>query len=1002
MRREVAPQQINTAGDAATLLAVQNGDLHVHQRIGTHFIDELSYGAVAVAANELPSRLLNAGNRVVDFTGRRQELADLSAWRDGEAAMAVRLVHGGAGQGKTRLAHRFAELAHAGGWITVRARHSRDAVVQPVEVAAGTALVAQKPLLVLVDYAERWPLSDLLALLLDRRLHTGRALRVLLLARPLGTWWDALTHRLSETLGVHADSTELAPAQTGSPEVFEVARRCFARVLGIPVPAHPAPQVEGSFLTVHMAALAHVLAVRHGEEPPTDPAQLSAYLLSRERNHWQSMYDNDRRVESPPPVLGRAVYVAALIRSLDYASALPVLKAVAVVDGVSDAGRVLEDHAMCYPPHDPDTVLEPLYPDRLAEDFVALQTPGHDVEGFRADPWAKGALGALLAHDARSAATALPMLVEAARRWPHLATNQLVPVLRERPELAVRAGSAALSAIAGAPAMPLDVLAAIESAFPPEPPADLHAGIAAVTERLARELAGSTNDPVRVGALALKLGWRLVESGRIRDGIDLLAEAVAIARRLGVESGAAHAAQLEVALRSLGRACIRAGDWVRATDTLGEAVGLWNDSGTGMTPPAEDVAACLADLSLALWRQGRDTASLSTRHRAIAQLRRLVLIDGRHRLTLIRVLVQQAEQLRRADRLQGALAAVDEALALLQAMADSAGEGLEVDFAAVLLGRAKTLHSFGLLPEAAFAASSAVAVFQRLAGVNVYYDTDLAHAHQAHADVLAAQSQWRKALDAQAEALAIHRRLARTSAERHELDLIQTLIKFARLCRDAGMQSEPALRSLAEAIKRAHAPRFQKARDRIVQAACAIGADILDADGRHAEADAMRGRAGRPAEWPSRPSPPGTRPDRDEELRIAEWVVRVTPREARAYLEVLPVQEIAHVLVVIDPQVGWFDHMFLNFDPARQVAILRCIVRDDALPDNHGMTECLVRRFESADDEELVLILSEATPANGAAILDHVQKSGVRSATRRMAHARIRSTLRRLGPRLRP
>ncbi|GAB2621965.1 hypothetical protein Aab01nite_77000 [Paractinoplanes abujensis] len=985
MRREVAPQQINTAGEAATLLAVQNGDLHIHQRIGTHFIDELSFGAVAVPDGEMPSRLLNAGNRVVDFTGRTRELADLAAWLEGGAAMAVRLLHGGAGQGKTRLAHRFAELAHGAGWITVRARHSRDAVVQPVEVAAGTALVAQKPLLVLVDYAERWPLSDLLALLLDRRLHTGRALRVLLLARPLGNWWDLLTYRLSDTLGVHADSLELAPAQVGAAEVFEVARRCFARALDVAVPGHPVPAVEGSFLTVHMAALAHVLAVRHGEEPPTDPAQLSAYLLSRERHHWQSMYDNDRRVESPPPVMGRAVYVAALIRSLDYASALPVLRALAVVDGVGDAGRLLEDHAMCYPPLDPDTVLEPLYPDRLAEDFVALQTPGHDIGGFRPDPWAKGALGELLAHDARSAATALPMLVEAARRWPHLATSQLVPVLRERPELAVRAGSAALSAIAGAPAMPLDVLAAIESAFPPEPPADLHAGIAAITERLARELAGHTDDPVRAGALAVKLGWRLCESGRVRDGINLLHEAVGLARR-----PPARVAQRELALRSLGRACTRVKDWAGAADALGEAVELWDD---GCTPAAEDIAGCLADLSLALWNQGRGTSSLSIRHRAIAQLRRLVAVDGRHRLTLIRVLVQQAEQLRRGDRRPDALEALTEALDLLQAVAGNAGAGLERDFAATLLGRAMTEHSLRHDQEAAFAVASAVAVYRRLAAVNVCYDKELAQALQTEAQILADQMRWREAFAAQAETIAIHRRLIRISAERHERDLVQALIKFARFSLRSGMHTQDALAALDEVIERARASRFDSVRDRLILTARTLGAEILDVAGSQTEANAMRGQRRRPDPAPPRPPSPQASID---VAQTARSLISKPPYTARFRLEKLSPDEAAAVIVAMRPQLDWFELMFSGFYPDQRLAIVRCLVEDNKLLDNTVVVGYMARLIRDAEVGNLVRILRWATPEVAAVVVDFISRPKTYEPVYR-AEIRTREVLRRLG-----
>lgn len=287
MSDDASARQLNLARDNAAVYAVQDGDLHIHQRIGTHHIDEMSFQPGPPVADDQPSRLLNAGNQVVDFTGREREIEGLAAWRDGPAGVAVRLVHGGAGQGKTRLAHRFAELSRAAGWITLRARHSRDVAVHPIEVGQADALAAYGRVLVLVDYAERWPLSDLLALLLDRRLHGGPTLRVLLLARPLGNWWHALTHRLSEALGVHADREELSPlgaTDDDSRHVYRVASACFARVLGARDPGLAPPEIQGSVLTIHMAALAGILATRQGDDPPTDPDHLSAYLLARERS----------------------------------------------------------------------------------------------------------------------------------------------------------------------------------------------------------------------------------------------------------------------------------------------------------------------------------------------------------------------------------------------------------------------------------------------------------------------------------------------------------------------------------------------------------------------------------------------------------------------------------------------------------------------------------------------------------------------------------------------
>ncbi|GID32841.1 hypothetical protein [Paractinoplanes brasiliensis] len=565
-------------------------------------------------------------------------------------------------------------------------------------------------------------------------------------------------------------------------------------------------------------------------------------------------------------------------------------------------------------------------------------------------------------------------------------------MLRDRPELAVRAGSAALSAIAAAPAMPLDVLAAIESAFPQEPTADLHAGIAAITERLARELAGHADDPVRAGALALKLGWRLFESGRVRDGLALLTEAVAIARR-----PPAQAAQLELALRSLGRACTRAKDWATAADALGQAAELWNDR---CTPPAEDVAACLADLSLALWNQGRDTSSLSTRHRAIAQLRRLVVVDGRYRLTLIRVLVQQAEQLRRGDRRRDALEALDEALGLLQAVAGNAGAGLELDFAAALLGRAMTLHSLRQHQEASFAASGAVAVFRRLAEVNVFYDKELARARQVEAQILADRTAWGGALDALAETIAIHRRLVRISAERHELDLVQALLKFARVSLPSGLRTEAALGGLDEVIERVRAPRFDAVRDRLVLAARTIGADILDKAGRAPEADAMRDQRHRPASPP--PGQRGARMTRAQVADVARSLGNQAPYSARLRLEKLSPPDIAAVIVALNRPLDWLELMFRGFTPDQRLAIVHSLVLDRALLDNQVVLGYVVRLIRDSDDENFLRLLHRATPEIAAVFLDYIGRWASRPSTSGVERARVATVIRQAGHYLPP
>ncbi|MFK0258278.1 hypothetical protein [Streptomyces sp. NPDC090445] len=55
--------------------------------------------------------MLNARVAVVEFTGRQDELADLHRWCRDRPRLAARWLHGPGGQGKSRLAARFAAEA---------------------------------------------------------------------------------------------------------------------------------------------------------------------------------------------------------------------------------------------------------------------------------------------------------------------------------------------------------------------------------------------------------------------------------------------------------------------------------------------------------------------------------------------------------------------------------------------------------------------------------------------------------------------------------------------------------------------------------------------------------------------------------------------------------------------------------------------------------------------------------------------------------------------------
>ena len=143
-----------------------------------------------------PLHLLLAENAVAPLVGRDAVKAELDAWLDRAQPIAVRLVTGEAGSGKTRLALDLCERAEARGWHAgfvaadeLARFHARTNV---------EAFTTDAPTLLVVDYAaaksailKRW----LTALARIEQLPAAGKLRLLLLerhgARESG-WWQQL------------------------------------------------------------------------------------------------------------------------------------------------------------------------------------------------------------------------------------------------------------------------------------------------------------------------------------------------------------------------------------------------------------------------------------------------------------------------------------------------------------------------------------------------------------------------------------------------------------------------------------------------------------------------------------------------------------------------------------------------------------------------------------------------------------------------------------------
>ncbi|MFD9404065.1 tetratricopeptide repeat protein [Streptomyces sp. NPDC060011] len=643
-------------------------------------------------------------------------------------------------------------------------------------------------------------------------------------------------------------------------QMFTVARGCFAARYNLPDPTLIEPPSSlhhpdfGLVLALHTAALVAVDAHARGVRPAKDIANLSAYLLNRERKNWTQMHVNqDEKLdfEIPPSVMSRVVFTAALTGGTTYPRGTVILNSLHLQ---LPTDRVLIDHATCYPPTDPGTVLEPLYPDRLAEDFLALTLPGHTTTAYPPDPWAPSTTDVLTSRDGNGVAPnhiarAITFLASAAApgRWPHVG-QYLDKILRADPTLAIAAGSIALTALADLDLDPAS-LEAIESHFPEHRLADLDPGIAALTARLTRHRLAATDDPAEHARLYTNLAkrqdqaglydhaviteqqaapiWRRLvqanpaahepnlaqslnnlgiylwkEGRRAQEALAVTEEAVAIRRRLAQANPAAYEPDLAQSLSNLG---VRLSGMGRREDALAsveEAVTAYRRLAQANPAAYEpDLATAQNNLGIHLAGVGRRAEALAVAEEAVAIWRRLAQVNpAAYEPDLAQSLSNLGVRLPEMGRWEDAQASVEEAVTAYRRLAQANPAAYESNLAITLDSFGIYLAGVGRRAEALAVAEEAVAIWRRLAQANpAAYEPGLAIALNNLGIHLPGVGRRAEALAGAEEAVAIRRRLAQANPAAYEPDLARSLANFSVLLAGVGRQEE-ALASVEEAV----------------------------------------------------------------------------------------------------------------------------------------------------------------------------------------------------------
>ncbi|MEU9945003.1 tetratricopeptide repeat protein [Streptomyces lavendulae] len=804
-------------------------------------LQHLADPAVTARRNRLPSpaALLQAGQQTVPFHGREVLLERLRTWctRGGFGAW---LLHGPGGQGKTRFAHHLTGLLAADSW----------AVLWPHPDASPERLReirhVTKPLLVVLDYAENRS-RQLAALIEAAAEHPGTApLKVLLLARTDGDWWNQAknTSSLAEEY-LEAAPVDLLPPLEDDPADRPPAYRAAVSALATALPqvngcaerdwpavaeALPTPRLDqdgyGNALTLHMTALADLLdsTTPDGSDPAGPVGRVEGgevqqdtvedRLLGHERRYWHKTATTRGLLpglseDTLEVALATAHLIGAVIREQADQTwqRLPVL-----ADQPRDRRDAVTNWiAALYPPAAPGQPWGGLQPDRLAERHIGRVL---DADPGLADTLLHGAddlqTSQLLTVYSRAAAHRVfhgrldAHLTDLCTRNHQLAEQIITTAIQaDHPAPLITA----LETVTTDPTTSFEDLTALHKQFPVPGGSLSHSAVLlaqTLTERHRERAEANPDDQLPGLAEALYgLCIRLAEVARVEEGLSAIQEAVRIRRELAEADPGTHLPDLVMALNYLS---VHLGVMKREEEALSavqEAVRHSRElAETDPDTHRPDLVAVLYNLSVQLGRMKRGEEAVSASQEAVRIRRELAEADPDAHLPFLAVALNHHSVLLRAvGRGEEALSAIQEAVRYLREFVRAAPDAYLRFLATALNHLSVDLREGGRGREALSAIQEAVRHFREL----VETDPDT-HRHGLAAALnhlsvnLREGGRGKEALSASQEAVRHFRELAETDPDTHLPNLVNALNHHSVLLGELRQDGE-ALSASQEAVR---------------------------------------------------------------------------------------------------------------------------------------------------------------------------------------------------------
>ncbi len=650
----------------------------------------------------------------------------------------MRLIHAEGGAGKTRLAIEWMRRRRAQGWI---------AGFLPKEVPEDwfdRLWVLGQQVLVVIDYAEsRSDLKTALMRVLRYAQQAGsgtlRRVRLLLLARNAGDWWQSLRDSdtaLGNWLGATPPS-ELAPlaTQVGEREqVFHEAAEWFAEKRGKTYQRRTVGSLtDGRFervLYLHMAALAVVEGLEF------EANTLMEVVLDHEERFWEALARQHDVSHSFQRSVARQLVAAATLRGgfTDREAAERTAERI-LKPPLSDSTRELLWllHRIYQRTGEGGSVFLPaLEPDLLGEGMVIrVASPKLEEERPSLDwidwvfPLNEGTEAVGTGFEVLGRASAVG--ADVVRSWIE---RLLAGSLRQRGRLALEAAKAvgrrtAFSVLGDTLAAQLekhgDVQLAreLEAAGIPYPTVSLRK----VAEWVSRTLLGGIRASEEEVVLAERarhqnnLGLMLSELGRREEALKATQEAVELYRALAQSNPDAFQPDLAMSLNNLGLGLSELGNREEALKATQEAVELRRALAQS-NPDAfqPDLAMSLNNLGAMLSELGRREEALKATQEAVELYRALAQSNpDAFQPDLAGSLNNLGARLSELGRREKALKAMQEAVELYRALAQSNPDAFQPDLAMSLNNLGLGLSELGNREEALKATQEAVELRRALA-----------------------------------------------------------------------------------------------------------------------------------------------------------------------------------------------------------------------------------------------------------------------------------------------